>query len=136
LAIVSKLGGKPMKLTINSEQAPKAVGPYSQAIQFGNLLFISGQLGLDTAGQFVGTDVTSQTRQSLDNLKAILAAAGYSMADVVKATIFLADMNDFGVVNGIYQEYFTAPYPARACVQVARLPKDGLVEIEVIAARE
>jgi 2-iminobutanoate/2-iminopropanoate deaminase len=125
-----------MKTVVNSEQAPKAVGPYSQAIKLGTLLFVSGQLGLDTAGQFIGGDAASQTRQSLKNIQVILEAAGYNMADVIKATIFLADMNDFSTVNGIYQEYFNPPYPARACIQIARLPKDGKVEIEVIAGRE
>ena len=125
-----------MTTVINSAKAPQAVGPYSQAIQSGNLLFVSGQLGLNAAGQFAGTDVASQTRQSLDNLQAILEEAGYQLSNVVKATIFLADMNDFTTVNGIYQDYFNPPYPARACVQVARLPKDGKVEIEVVAIRE
>ncbi len=122
-----------MKSAINSDKAPKAVGPYSQAVQLGKVVFVSGQLGLTEQGQFAGEDVASQTRQSLENIKAILQEAGLDMEDVVKATIYLADMNDFAVVNGIYQEYFTAPFPARACVQVARLPKDGKVEIEVIA---
>ncbi len=122
-----------MKSAINSDKAPKAVGPYSQAVQLGKVVFVSGQLGLTEQGQFAGEDVASQTRQSLENIKAILQEAGLDMEDVVKATIFLADMNDFAVVNGIYQEYFSAPFPARACVQVARLPKDGKVEIEVIA---
>ena len=125
-----------MKQVVNSEQAPKAVGPYSQAVKFGNLVFVSGQLGLNAGGQFAGADVSSQARQAMDNLQAILEAAGLSMADVIKATIFLADMNDFATVNGIYQEYFNPPYPARACVQVARLPKDGKVEIEVVAGQE
>jgi 2-iminobutanoate/2-iminopropanoate deaminase len=125
-----------LKQVVNSEQAPKAVGPYSQAIKFGNLVFISGQLGLTANGQFAGEDVASQARQAMDNLQAILKEAGLNMADVIKATIFLADMNDFAAVNEIYQEYFNPPYPARACVQVARLPKDGKVEIEVIAGRE
>ncbi len=124
-----------MKNAIHTEKAPPAVGPYSQAVKLGNTLFVSGQLGLNEAGQFPGEDVASQARQSLDNLQAILEAAGLTMDDVVKATIFLADMNDFATVNGIYQEYFRAPYPARACVQVARLPRDGKVEIEAIAGR-
>ncbi len=124
-----------MKIAIRSDKAPKAVGPYSQAIQTGNLLFVSGQLGINGEGQMIGTDAAAQARQSLDNIRTILEAAGYELKDVVKSTIFLTDMNDFATVNGIYQEYFTIPYPARACVQVARLPRDGKVEIEVIAAR-
>lgn len=125
-----------MNRIIHSEQAPPAVGPYSQAVRCGNLLFVSGQLGLTVQGDLAGDDVASQARQSLENIKAILVVAGLDFGNVVKTTIFLADMNDFALVNGVYQEYFVQPYPARACVQVARLPKDGKVEIEVIAATE
>jgi 2-iminobutanoate/2-iminopropanoate deaminase len=124
-----------MKKVISTEKAPAAVGPYSQAVRYDKLLFVSGQLGLTLQGNLAGEDVAAQTRQSLDNIRAILAESGMKFADVVKTTIFLTDLNDFGLVNGIYQEYFTAPYPARACVQVVRLPKDGQVEIEVVAAR-
>jgi 2-iminobutanoate/2-iminopropanoate deaminase len=124
-----------MKTAIYSERAPKAVGPYSQAIRFGNLLFVSGQLGLTEQGLFSGEDVASQTHQALKNLQSILEADGLAMADVIKTTIFLADMNDFGTVNDIYQQYFSQPYPARACVQVARLPRDAKVEMEVVAGK-
>jgi 2-iminobutanoate/2-iminopropanoate deaminase len=122
-----------MKQVIETKAAPAAVGPYSQGVRFDNLLFISGQLGLTVEGKLAGEDVASQTRQSLENIKSILAAAGMKFADVVKTTIFLRDMNDFGMVNQIYQAYFAAPYPARACIEVSRLPKDGKVEIEVVA---
>jgi 2-iminobutanoate/2-iminopropanoate deaminase len=124
-----------MKKMIETKLAPGAVGPYSQGVLFENLLFVSGQLGLTVEGKLAGEDVASQTRQSLENIKSILAAAGLGFADVVKTTIFLKDMNDFSVVNQIYQEYFEAPYPARACIEVSRLPKDGKVEIEVVAVK-
>jgi 2-iminobutanoate/2-iminopropanoate deaminase len=125
-----------MKTTVHSGKAPQAVGPYSQAVKIGKLLFVSGQLGLTIEGGFAGADIASQTRQSLENIKAILTEAGFTMDDVLKATIFLTDLNDFAQVNAIYQEYFAPPYPARACVQVGRLPRDGQVEIEVIAGIE
>jgi 2-iminobutanoate/2-iminopropanoate deaminase len=125
-----------LKTIIHSEKAPRAVGPYSQAVKFGNFLFVSGQLGLDAAGQLAGEDINSQTCQSLDNIKEILAEAGFTINDVLKVTIFLTNMNDFPQVNTIYQEYFLAPYPARACIQVGRLPRDGKVEIEVIAGTD
>lgn len=124
-----------MKEMINTTKAPPAVGPYSQGVKFGNLLFVSGQLGLTVEGDLAGEDVASQTRQSLDNLKSILVAAGLGFADVIKTTLFLTDINDFGLVNRIYEEYFTAPYPARACIEISHLPKEGKVEIEVIAAK-
>lgn len=125
-----------MHQIIQSTQAPPAVGPYSQAVRVGQFLFVSGQLGLTVQGDFAGEDVVAQARQSLENIKAILTAAGMDLSKVVKTTIFLTDLNDFSQVNGIYQEYFSEPYPARACVQVARLPRDGKVEMEVIAATE
>lgn len=127
---------KKMHQIIQSTQAPPAVGPYSQAVRVGQFLFVSGQLGLTVQGDFAGEDVVAQARQSLENIKAILTAAGMDLSKVVKTTIFLTDLNDFSQVNGIYQEYFSEPYPARACVQVARLPRDGKVEMEVIAATE
>lgn len=123
-----------MKIAIHSEAAPKAVGPYSQAIQTGKMVFVSGQLGMNSDGAMVGEDVASQARQCLENLRVILKEVGMTMDQVVKATIFLTDLNDFGTVNAIYQEAFTPPYPARACIEVSRLPRDGKVEIEVIAA--
>ena len=124
-----------MKQVINTNQAPGAIGPYSQAIKANGFLFVSGQLPVVPAtGQFAEGGVSGQTRQSLENVKAILAAAGCTLDDVVKTTVFIKDMNDFGVVNTAYAEYFTHDCPARACFEVARLPKDALVEIEVIAA--
>ena len=124
-----------MKQVINTNQAPGAIGPYSQAIKANGFLFVSGQLPVVPAtGQFAEGGVSGQTRQSLENVKAILAAAGCTLDDVVKTTVFIKDMNDFGVVNTAYAEYFTQDCPARACFEVARLPKDALVEIEVIAA--
>ena len=123
-----------MKNVVSSPNAPKAVGPYSQAIKAGGFLFLAGQVALNAAGTMVDGDITVQTRQVLENLGAVLAAAGLSFADVVRTTIFLAEMNDFGAVNEIYGQYFSEPYPARATVQVARLPKDARVEIDVIAS--
>jgi 2-iminobutanoate/2-iminopropanoate deaminase len=123
-----------MKQPVSTDNAPKAIGPYSQAIRAGQLLFVSGQIPLDPAsGQIVAGDVAAQTRRVLDNVGAVLSAAGRSFGDVVRTTIFLADMNDFAAVNEVYGQYFSPPYPARATVQVARLPKDARVEIDVIA---
>ena len=124
-----------MKQAISSAGAPKAIGPYSQAVRAGQLLFLSGQVALDPAtGQMVEGGVTEQTRRVFENLGAVLKAGGRSFADVVRTTVFLADMNDFAAVNEVYGTYFTKPYPARATVQVARLPKDARVEIDVIAS--
>ena len=124
-----------MKQAISSSNAPKAIGPYSPAVRAGQLLFVSGQVPLDPAtGQMVEGGIAEQTRRVLDNIGALLKAADRSFADVVRTTIFLADMNDFGAVNDIYGQYFSEPYPARATVQVARLPKDARVEIDVIAS--
>ncbi len=124
-----------MKQAISSPDAPKAIGPYSPAIRAGQLLFVSGQIPLDPAtGQMIGGDITAQTRRVLDNVGALLASGGLTFADVVRTTIFLADMNDFTEVNEVYGTYFSAPAPARATVQVARLPKDARVEIDVIAS--
>jgi len=124
-----------MKQAISSPNAPKAIGPYSPAVRAGQLLFVSGQVPLDPAtGQMVEGGIAEQTRRVLDNVGALLKAADRSFADVVRTTIFLADMNDFGAVNDIYWQYFSEPYPARATVQVARLPKDARVEIDVIAS--
>jgi len=125
------------KQTISSGGAPKAIGPYSPAVRAGQLLFVSGQVALDPAtGQMVDGGIAEQTRRVLDNVGALLTAGGRSFADVVRTTIFLADMNDFAAVNEIYGQYFPEPYPARATVQVARLPKDARVEIDVIASYE
>ena len=125
------------KQTIASSGAPTAIGPYSPAVRAGQLLFVSGQVPLDPAtGQMVDGGIAEQTRRVLDNVGALLTAGGRSFADVVRTTIFLADMNDFAAVNEIYGQYFSEPYPARATVQVARLPKDARVEIDVIASYE
>ena len=125
-----------MKKVIATTNAPAAIGPYSQAIQAGNLLFASGQLGLDPAtGTFAEGGIEAQTRQAFQNVKAILAEAGFEMTDVVKTTVYLADMQDFAVVNEIYAAQFTAPFPARSAVAVKTLSKGGLVEVEVIAAK-
>ncbi|WP_438349405.1 RidA family protein [Paenibacillus sp. FA6] len=120
------------KEIIQTNDAPQAIGPYSQAVKVGGLLFTSGQLGIDPSTGLFPETVEGQTKQSLNNVKAIVEAAGGSMNQVVKSTVFLKDMNDFQVVNEIYSGYFAEPYPARSAVQVARLPKDALVEIEVI----
>jgi 2-iminobutanoate/2-iminopropanoate deaminase len=120
---------------VSSDQAPKAIGPYSQAIQAGSLLFVSGQIPLDPAtGAMVEGDIGAQTHRVFANLRAILEAAGATFDNVVRTTVYLADMNDFAVVNEIYGTYFSSPAPARATVQAARLPKDARVEIDLIAA--
>ncbi|MGN8503686.1 RidA family protein [Helicobacter pylori] len=125
-----------MKEVIRSTLAPKAIGPYSQAIATNDLVFVSGQLGIDVStGEFKGADIHSQTTQSMENIKAILKEAGLGMDSVVKTTILLKSLDDFAVVNGIYGSYFKEPYPARATFQVAKLPKDALVEIEAIAIK-
>ncbi|GAA8174384.1 RidA family protein [Helicobacter pylori] len=125
-----------MKKVIHSTLAPKAIGPYSQAIATNDLVFVSGQLGIDaTTGEFKGADIHSQTTQSMENIKAILKEADLGMDSVVKTTILLKSLDDFAVVNEIYGSYFTEPYPARATFQVAKLPKDALVEIEAIAIK-
>jgi 2-iminobutanoate/2-iminopropanoate deaminase len=123
-----------MRQAVSTPAAPAAIGPYSQAIKAGPLLFVSGQIPLDPAtGQLVPGGIEAQTRQVFANIEAILDAAGASFDAVVSATVYVADMNDFAKVNEIYATYFKAPAPARATVQVARLPKDALVEIQVIA---
>ncbi|GAA7080037.1 RidA family protein [Helicobacter pylori] len=125
-----------MKEVIHSTLAPKAIGPYSQAIATNDLVFVSGQLGIDAStGEFKGADIHSQTTQSMENIKAILKEAGLGMDSVVKTTILLKSLDDFVVVNEIYGSYFKEPYPARATFQVAKLPKDALVEIEAIAIK-
>ena len=125
-----------MNQPIHTEKAPAAIGPYSQAIQAGNLLFVSGQIPIAPAtGAFAGDDITTQTRQSLTNVKNILETAGYTCADVVKTTVLLANMGDFAAMNAVYAEFFTAPCPARAAFAVKDLPKGALVEIEAIACK-
>jgi 2-iminobutanoate/2-iminopropanoate deaminase len=123
-----------MKQVISTPKAPAAIGPYSQAIRVGNLIYTSGQIPINPAtGQFVEGGIKEQTRQSLTNVKAILEEAGTSMANVVKTTVFMADMADFADMNAVYAEFFAEPFPARSAVAVKTLPKGALVEIEVVA---
>ena len=122
-----------MKKIINTAKAPAAIGPYSQAVQAGNLVITSGQLPLDPATGAFPEGIEAQSRQSLNNVKAILAEAGVDMSAVVKTTVFLSDMNNFGAMNEVYKEFFAGDFPARSAVQVARLPKDALLEVEAIA---
>ncbi|WP_042171210.1 RidA family protein [Paenibacillus gorillae] len=125
---------KPIPQVVSTDKAPAAIGPYSQAIKLGGLLFTSGQIPLDASGQLVAGGIEEQTHQVFQNLKEVLAEAGATFQDVVKATVFLKDMNQFATINGIYASYFGDHKPARSAVEVARLPKDVLVEIEVIAS--
>ena len=125
-----------MNQPIYTPNAPAAIGPYSQAMQAGNMLFVSGQIPIDPAtGEFAGSDIATQTNQSLTNIKNILSAAGYTMNDVVKTTVLLADIADFAAMNAVYAEYFTENKPARAAFAVKDLPRGALVEIEAIAAK-
>ena len=125
-----------MNKVIHTEKAPAALGPYSQAIEANGMLFVSGQIPfVPETMTLVSDDVKDQTRQSLENVKAILSAAGYSLNNVIKATVFIKNMEDFALINEIYNEYLGDVRPARACVEVARLPKDVKVEIEVIAVK-
>lgn len=123
-----------MKKQISTKNAPQAIGPYSQAISSNGFLFISGQLGVTPACEFASSSVEAQAEQSLENLKNILAEAGLNFDNVIKTTIFLADMGDFAKVNTVYAKFFKEPYPARSTIAVKTLPKDALVEIELIAA--
>lgn len=120
---------------IHTEKAPAAVGPYSQAIRTGNLLVTSGQLGLNPVSGTLPEGVEKQAEQALQNIDAILTEAGYARTDVVKTTVFIRNMADFGKVNAIYADYFGDHKPARSCVEVSALPKNGLVEIEVTASK-
>lgn len=123
-----------MKAAIGSSDAPQAIGPYSQAIVTGNMLYASGQIPINPAsGNIEATDIKAQAHQVLKNIGAVLSAADLKYSDVVKTTVFLTDLNDFGAVNEIYGEYFSQPYPTRSCVQVAALPKSAKIEIEIIA---
>ena len=123
-----------MKKAISTSNAPAAIGPYSQAIQAGNIVYASGQIPIDPAtGSFVEGGIKEQTRQSLTNVNAILEEAGLTLANVVKTTVFLADIADFADMNSVYAEFFSEPYPARSAVAVKSLPKGALVEIEVVA---
>lgn len=123
------------KQVISTTSAPGAIGPYSQGIQLGDLIFTSGQLGLVPETGQLAEGVEAQASQSLRNVKAVLEAAGSGLDKVIKTTVFLKDMQDFAKVNEVYGSFFAEPYPARSAVEVARLPKDGLVEIEVIAVK-
>ncbi len=123
-----------MKKIINTTNAPSAIGPYSQAVQTGNLIFISGQLPIDPkTGEFAGDDVSTQTKQALENMKAILKSEGLSMENVVKTTVLLKNIGDFAAMNEVYATFFENDFPARAAYEVAALPKAALVEIEAIA---
>ena len=123
-------------VAINTTNAPAAIGPYSQAIQAGNTIYVSGQLPIDPAtGAFAGDEIKAQTRQSLTNIKNILAEAGTDMSAVVKTTVLLANIADFAAMNEVYAEFFTVPFPARAAFQVACLPKNALIEIECVAVK-
>jgi 2-iminobutanoate/2-iminopropanoate deaminase len=123
-----------MREAVSSAGAPAAIGPYSAGIRAGNLLFLSGSIPLDPAtGQVVAGDITAQATRVMENIAALLSAAGASFGDVVKTTVFLADMSEFAAMNEVYSKYFTAPFPARSTVQVARLPRDARLEIEVVA---
>ncbi len=125
-----------MNKAINTEKAPKAIGPYSQAIEAGGMVFVSGQLPIDpTTGEFAVGGVKGQTRQSLTNARHILEEAGTGLAHVVKTTVFLADMADFAAMNEVYSEFFSQPFPARSAVAVKTLPKNALVEVECIAVK-
>ncbi|HBK29170.1 MAG TPA: reactive intermediate/imine deaminase [Parabacteroides sp.] len=125
-----------MKKVIATKNAPAAIGPYSQAIQVGNMLFASGQLGLIPAsGEFPEGGIKAQTEQSFQNVKGVLEAAGFTIDDVVKTTVFLADMGDFAAMNEVYASQFNSDFPARSAVAVKTLPKNALVEIEIIAAK-
>ena len=125
-----------MKKVLSTEKAPQAIGPYSQGIDTGSLMFLSGQLPIVPSGKIVAQDIEGQTRQALENVRAILEAGGCSMDDVVKTTVFLSDIADFVKMNGVYKEFFTeGNYPARSAFQVAALPQGSLVEIEVVALK-
>lgn len=124
-----------MKKVVCTNAAPAAIGPYSQAIQIGNFLFTSGQIPINpTTGEFAEGGIKEQTRQSLTNVQSILKEAGLTMKDVVKTTVYMSDMNDFANMNSVYAEFFAEPYPARSAVAVKTLPKNALVEIEVVAS--
>ena len=123
-----------MKEKLETTNAPAAIGPYSQAVKRDGLVFVSGQLPIDPkTGRFPSEDVSAQTRQSLENVRAILREGGYEMENVLKTTVFLQDMDDFAAMNEVYAQYFSEPYPARAAFQVAKLPQGAKVEIEVVA---
>ena len=120
---------------ISTDKSPAAIGPYSQALNSGNIVFVSGQIPINPETGTMADTIEEQTTQSLKNVENILKAAGLSMKNVIKTSVFLSDLNDFAKVNEIYATFFTSPFPARSCVQVAALPKGGLVEIECIASK-
>jgi 2-iminobutanoate/2-iminopropanoate deaminase len=126
----------PDKRIIATDGAPEAIGPYSQGVQVGHTLYLAGQIGLDPAtGELVDGGIEAETRRAMDNLQAVLEAAGFSMADVVEAQVFLADLEEYGAMNEVYSSYFGSAAPARAAMQVARLPRDARVEIKLTAVR-
>ena len=126
-----------MRQAVSTPSAPKAIGPYSQGVRAGSLLFVSGQVPIDpTTGNLVDGDIAAQTRRVFQNIGEILKAGGASFDHVVRMTVFLADMNDFAAMNDVYGTFFSSPFPARATVQVSRLPKDARIEIDVIASVE
>lgn len=136
VTIFIKEGIKTMKEIINTKNAPAAIGPYSQGITVNNMTFYSGQIAIDpTIGKIVATNVEDQTRQILKNISALLAEGGYKVTDVVKTTVFITNIADFGKVNAIYGEFFNTNPPARSCVEVSSLPAGALIEIEIIAAK-
>ena len=124
-----------MKQVVKTDKAPGAIGPYSQGIQAGNMYFFSGQLPLDSQTGVMPETIQEQTKQSLENIKGLLESQELSLADVVKTTVYLDNINDFAAMNEVYAEYFSEPYPARSAIEVGKLPKDALVEIEVIAVK-
>ncbi|MGL9760260.1 MAG: 2-iminobutanoate/2-iminopropanoate deaminase [Symbiopectobacterium sp.] len=127
-----------MSRSISTEHAPAAIGPYVQGIDLGSMIITSGQIPVNPKSSLIAEDIVAQTRQSLENVQAIVEAAGLKVADIVKTTVFVKDLQDFTIVNATYEAFFTqhqAPFPARSCVEVARLPKDVKIEIEAIAVR-
>lgn len=124
-----------MKRVISTQNAPAAIGPYSQAVEVNNTLFTSGVIPVNPATGEIPADAVSQAKQAIGNLVALLKAAGYTVADVVKTTVFIKNMDDFSKINEVYAEFFEEPFPSRSCVEVARLPKDVLIEIEAVASK-
>ena len=124
-----------MRHTIYSKEAPEPIGPYTQAVQYGNTIFLSGQIGIDRTGEFVSEDVVEQTKQAMKNIGFVIEEAGLSYDNIIKTSIFLKDMNDFPKVNDAYASYFQDQFPARETVEVSRLPKDAKVEISVVVGK-
>ena len=135
-AVITGCSQPAVREIISSPNAPAAIGPYSQAVLVGDKLYLSGQLGLDPkTGKFAGQDFETQARQALENQKAILETAGFSLKDVVQCQVFVTDLNNYPKFNDIYKEYFTGDFPARAVLEVSRIPADGLIEIMMVAER-